>query len=110
MGSIALLRQSLYDLKFYSENEKHEQSISLEKWKTDIGLPSFFRVNEKWEILRAEKIANEFQLKMNYIGSGNEYAALSSLKSVKEGRVLVLLLNDSLLPNRFLLSSQRECT
>ena len=90
MGSIALLRQALYDLKFYSENEKHEQSISLEKWKADIGLPSFFKVNEKWEIIRAEKIANEFQLKMNYIGSGNEYAALSALKSVKGSIILPL--------------------
>jgi len=91
MGSIALLRQALYDLKFYSENEKHEQSISLEKWKSEIGLPSFFKVNEKWEILRAEKIANDFQLKMNYIGSGNEYAALNALKSVKG--VIILPLN-----------------
>ena len=90
MGSIALLRQSLYDLKFYSENEKHDQSISLERWKEGIGLPSLFKVNDKWEILRAEKIANEFQLKMNYIGSGNEYAALSSLKSVKGALIIPL--------------------
>jgi imidazolonepropionase-like amidohydrolase len=90
MGSIALLRQSLYDLKFYSENEKRDQSISLERWKADIGLPSLFKVNDKWEILRAEKIASEFQLKMNYIGSGNEYAALSSLKSVKGALIIPL--------------------
>ena len=53
-------------------------------------MPSLFKVNDKWEILRAEKIATEFELKMNYIGSGNEYAALSSLKSVKGALIIPL--------------------
>lgn len=88
MGSIALLRQALYDLKFYSESLQKEQSISLEKWSSSIGLPSFFKVEDKWEILRAEKIAKEFELNINFIGSGNEYLALNALKSVK-GAIVV---------------------
>lgn len=88
MGSIALLRQALYDLKFYTKSPQKEQSISLDKWSASIGLPSFFKVEDKWEILRAEKIAKEFELNMNFIGSGNEYLALNALKSVK-GAIIV---------------------
>ncbi len=90
MGSIALLRQALYDLKYYSENKNAEQSLSLEKWKNNQSLPVFFKTEDKWEILRAAKIATEFKQNFYFVGSGNEYLITKQLKEAKSTVVLPL--------------------
>lgn len=87
MGSIALLRQSLYDFKWY-ENNKTTLDLSLEAYKSQLKLPLFFQTEDKWEILRADKIAKEFSLNMIYLGSGNEYAAVKDLKKINSQLVL----------------------
>lgn len=88
MGAIALLRQALYDLKFYTSSPQSEFSISLDAWSKQGKLPSFFKTEDKWELLRAAKIAKEFELKLCYIGSGNEYAALDELKKLNSTIVI----------------------
>ena len=83
MGAIALLRQSLYDLSYYQSNKlNQETSISLDSWARHLHGPSFFKVDEKWEILRANKISKEFGLDFIYIASGNEYANVNELKKI----------------------------
>jgi imidazolonepropionase-like amidohydrolase len=83
MGAIALLRQSLYDLSYYQSNKlNQEKSISLDSWAKHLHGPSFFKVDEKWEILRANKISKEFGLDFIYIASGNEYANVNELKKI----------------------------
>jgi imidazolonepropionase-like amidohydrolase len=89
MGSIALLRQALYDLDYYSKNKAIlPYSVSLSEWESQRNLPIVFKTEDKWEILRAQKIANEFKTNFLYIGSGNEYAIANELKS--KGIQLVL--------------------
>jgi imidazolonepropionase-like amidohydrolase len=89
MGSIALLRQALYDLDYYSKNKALLPfSVSLSEWESQRNLPVIFKTEDKWEILRAQKIANEFTTNFLYIGSGNEYAIANELKS--KGIKLVL--------------------
>lgn len=89
MGSIALLRQALYDLDYYSKNKALLPfSVSLSEWESQRNLPTIFKTEDKWEILRAQKIANEFKTNFLYIGSGNEYAIANELKS--KGIKLVL--------------------
>jgi imidazolonepropionase-like amidohydrolase len=88
MGSIALLRQSLYDYQWYAKNPKAPLDLSLEAYKKQLELPIFFETEDKWEILRADKIAKEFSLKMIYLGSGNEYAAATDLKALNASLVL----------------------
>ena len=83
MGSIALLRQSLYDLIYYQQNKaNNDNSISMEAWSAKLKSPSFFKVDDKWEILRANKIAKEFGLDFIYVASGNEYANVDYLKKI----------------------------
>ncbi|MDP4595452.1 MAG: amidohydrolase family protein [Crocinitomicaceae bacterium] len=84
MGSIALLRQALYDLDYYSKNKTTlPYSVSLAEWESQRNLPILFKTEDKWEILRAQKIANEFKTNFLYLGSGNEYAIASELKGFK---------------------------
>lgn len=83
MGAIALLRQSLYDLSYYQSNKlNQDNSISMDSWARNLHGPSFFKVDEKWEILRANKISKEFGLDFIYIASGNEYANVHELKKI----------------------------
>jgi imidazolonepropionase-like amidohydrolase len=80
MGSIALLRQTFHDLNWYKQEKRDETNLSLEEMKRTISLPFLFETTDKWEIIRAGKIAKEFNLKFNYLGSGNEYMAINQLR------------------------------
>lgn len=88
MGSIALLRQALYDAKWYKENAQLERNLSLEALNLQWDQHSFFYTHDKWEILRAAKIATEFNRTFTYIGSGNEYGIVEELKALKSTVVL----------------------
>jgi imidazolonepropionase-like amidohydrolase len=90
MGSIALIRQALYDLDWYSKNKQKHSNLSLDALETSLKGNLFFESKEKYEILRNEKIAKEFNLNFNYIGSGNEYEIIDDLKDVKSTFVLPL--------------------
>ena len=91
MGAIALLRQALYDLNYYSTNAtKLPYSESLNQWQSIYSLPTFFKTTDKYEILRAEKISKEFKSPFIYVGSGNEYAIAQTLKELQAKLVLPL--------------------
>ncbi len=81
MGSIALLRQSFYDMQWYANAKNAELNLSLDEMNKHIQLPFIFKTADKWEILRAKKIADEFGYQFNFIGSGNEYMAIRELKN-----------------------------
>jgi imidazolonepropionase-like amidohydrolase len=59
------------------------------------GAPAFFKTTDKWEILRAEKIAQEFKTPFIFVGSGNEYAIAQELKKNKSNLVLPLNFPDA---------------
>lgn len=82
MGSIALLRQSFYDFQYYTKSDLNFTDLSMEAWKSQMHLPRFFQTADKLEILRASKIANEFNSSFIYLGSGNEYEAINPLQKI----------------------------
>jgi imidazolonepropionase-like amidohydrolase len=82
MGAIALLRQTYLDADWYKKDKsKKEFNISLEAFNGLQNLPQIFETNDKLNILRADKIGDEF--KVNYIikGSGNEYQRIAEIKA-----------------------------
>lgn len=87
MGAIALLKQFFHDAEWYTENSE-QINVSLEAFNISKEGRHFFETREKWEILRAEKIAKEFGIAFNYIGSGNEYEIINELKSINASIVL----------------------
>ena len=88
MGSIALLRQTFYDLQWYSHATKKDQNLSLNALEKQTSLPMIFFTEDKWEILRAAKIGNEFNYHFTFFGSGNEYAAVNQLKNLKGSLII----------------------
>ncbi|MDX2359171.1 MAG: amidohydrolase family protein [Crocinitomicaceae bacterium] len=89
MGSIALLRQAFYDAAWYQDNGE-ETNISLDALNAQIEGPMIFTTSDKLEILRAQKVADEFSLSFTYIGSGNEYQLAEELADIKSTVILPL--------------------
>jgi imidazolonepropionase-like amidohydrolase len=91
MGSIALLRQSFYDLEYYKKNPVSALGkLSMDAWAANENLPSVFKVGDKWDILRAERVANEFKHKFIYVTAGDEYAIIDALKSLNPKLIVPL--------------------
>ncbi len=82
MGAIALFRQTYYDAQWYKNGgSKEERNLSLEAWNKLQELPQIFEVRDKLEILRAHKIAQEFNMRYIFKGSGDEYQRLDEIKA-----------------------------
>jgi len=82
MGSIALLRQTYLDADWYKKDQtKKEVNISLDAFNNLQTLPQIFEANDKLNILRADKVGDEF--KVNYIikTNGTEYQRLDDIKA-----------------------------
>ncbi|WP_025762038.1 amidohydrolase family protein [Dyadobacter tibetensis] len=100
MGAVALLRQTYYDAKWYEGNPKKEgENLSLKAFNEIKKLPAFFESTDKYGIMRADKIGDEFDIQYIVKGSGDEYQRLEEIK--KTNATLVLPLN---FPNPYDLS------
>ena len=90
MGAIALMRQALYDAQYYEENKASlPKNLSLEAINTQLNLPMIFNVEDKLEIFRARKIAEEFGINFTILGSGNEYERINELALLKDQKLII---------------------
>ena len=88
-GIIALLRQLNYDAQWYKQLPAgYFHDDGLEAYISSLTLPQIFEVTNKLEILRADKIGKEFNLKYIIKGAGDEYQALNDIK--KAGNSLII--------------------
>lgn len=93
MGSIALLRQTALDARWYAQQKQNNnlRDLSLEAWNRQLSLPLFFDAPAKYDLLRADKIGDEFGMSFIMRGSGDEYQYLDAVKA--SGAALVVPLN-----------------
>lgn len=82
MGCVALLRQTYYDARWYA-NQNLEKNLSLLAFNEQQTLPQIFIANHKLNVLRAAKIADEFNLTYIIKGAGDEYQRISEIKATK---------------------------
>lgn len=89
MGEIALLRQTYLDAKWYKNRPATEgTNLSLEAWNSNQSLPQIFEANDKWNDLRAVKIAGEFGVQYILKGGGNEYQRMDEIKATKASFII----------------------
>lgn len=82
MGAIALLRQTYLDADWYRKDKtKKEFNISLQAFNDLQALPQIFETTNKFSVLRADKIGDEFKVPYIIKGSGTEYQRLDDLKT-----------------------------
>lgn len=91
MGSVALLRQNFLDAQWYKSKPAQEGlNLSLERFTQNAALPQIFAVTEKWNVLRADKIGDEFGVQYIIKGSGDEYQRIDEMKATKASFILPL--------------------
>ena len=82
MGIIALIRQVHYDAAWYARNEKSiEYNRTLAALNEQNDLPKIIDAGSTISILRADKIAKEFDFQFIIKGSGQEYERIEDIKA-----------------------------
>jgi imidazolonepropionase-like amidohydrolase len=91
MGSIALLRQTYLDAKWYTTKPASEGvNLSLEAFNANASLPQIFVADDKWSTLRADRIAKEFGTQYIIRGGDNGYQRIDELAKTKASYILGL--------------------
>lgn len=90
MGSIALLRQTYYDAKWYTNVKIKEKNLTLENWNDIQKLPQLFESDDKLNTLRIAKIGEEFGINYLIKAGGNEYQRMDDIKGLKSKFILPL--------------------
>lgn len=89
MGMIALIRQTYYDAQWIANTKNpNEYNISLNSVNKNLQLPQIFEANDKLNILRADKIGDEFKTQYIFKGNGNEYQRIEAIKAT-EGQLIL---------------------
>ncbi len=91
MGVSALIRQTYYDADWYEKSTSvSDKNISLASFNSIKKLPSIFETTEKYSLMRADKIGDEFGIQYIIIGSGDEYQRIKEVKATKASLILPL--------------------
>ena len=81
-GSVALLRQSILDAKWYEKNKGNTYyNESYESWNKFKKLPILFETQHFQDVLKALEIGREFDLNLLVEGNGDEYLIADEIKS-----------------------------
>jgi len=89
MGSIALLKQTYCDANWYASLKgTGETNLSLRAFNANSIHAQIFEANDKWNILRADAIGDEFGIQYLFKSNGNEYQRLEDMKNTK-GKFIV---------------------
>jgi imidazolonepropionase-like amidohydrolase len=89
MGSIALLRQTYLDAKWYQNKPATEgTNLSLEAFNALQSLPQIFAADDKWSTLRANRIGAEFGVQYILKGGDNGYQRIDDLAKTKASFII----------------------
>lgn len=89
VGSVALLRQTLYDARWYHANPgQSETNLTLDALRDLDKKTLFFEAAERYDMVRAAELAKEFGIQFICRGNGDEYRAIEALKAT--GQTLVI--------------------
>lgn len=96
MGFIALLRQTYLDADWYNkQNPKPFRDLSLEGWIASQGLPQIFEANGWINVLRADRVGDEFGKQYIIRGTGDEYQRLSEIKATNAPLIIPVSFPDA---------------
>jgi imidazolonepropionase-like amidohydrolase len=89
MGSIALLRQTYLDAKWYQTKPASEgTNLSLDAFNANQNIPQIFAADDKWSTLRANRIGTEFGVQYILKGGDNGYQRIDELAKTKASFII----------------------
>ena len=91
MGSIALIRQTELDAAWYEKSSRTKEfNLSLEAWNNNKKLLQVFEVYNWQDVLRANKLGEEFGVQYVFKGTGDEYKRLNEIAKTN-GKLIIPL-------------------
>jgi len=97
MGFIAVLRQTYLDAEWYNgQNPKPFADQSLEGWIQNQRLPQIFAATSWANVLRADKIGDEFGVQYIIKGAGDEYKRINEIKATKASLIIPVNFPDAM--------------
>lgn len=81
MGSTALLRQLHHDLKWYEAGNVATKDRTLEALIENKRLPQIFAAGSNGNVVRADKIGDQFGFQYTILAGGDEYERITSIKN-----------------------------
>ncbi|MBQ0735641.1 amidohydrolase family protein [Aquimarina celericrescens] len=90
MGAMALLRQVYYDADWYASDNANTKDLSLEALERNKNLPQIFEAGSRTNGFRADKIADQFNIKYVIVGGGDEYARIDKVKATNATYIIPL--------------------
>ena len=89
MGSIAVLRQTYLDAKWYQTKPVGEgTNLSLEAWNNNQAMPQIFATDDKWNTVRADRVGDEFGVQYIIRGGDNGYQRIDEMAKTKASFIL----------------------
>jgi len=91
MGSVALLRQTFLDGQWYKTNPSQEGvNLSLQAWNDNQNLPQIFEATDKWGVIRADRVGDEFGVQYIIKTGGDDYQRIDDIAATKAPLILTL--------------------
>ena len=91
MGGTALMRQLHHDMNWYEAENVPTKDRSLEALIKNKALPQIFAAGDNGNVVRADKIGDQFGIQYTILGGGDEYERVASIK--KTNAVLIIPIN-----------------
>lgn len=90
MGSMALLRQMYNDAKWYENGNSSTTDLALEALNRNHNLPQIFEAGSRSNIMRADKVGDQFNIQYIVVGGGDEYERVAEVKATNAAIILPL--------------------
>ena len=116
MGSMATIRQFYHDANWYAQGGSKTKDLTLEAFNENKNLIQIFNAGDKLNVLRADKIGDEFSINYLIKGSGNEFERIDDIKKTKATLIIPVKfpdaydVSDPLLANQVSLGDMRFWT
>ncbi|MBT8239205.1 MAG: amidohydrolase family protein [Croceitalea sp.] len=80
MGAMALMRQLYYDMDWYAKGNVNTKDRSLEALIENKGLPQIYDAGNNGNVIRADKIGDQFGIQYTILAGGDEYQHIEAVK------------------------------
>lgn len=88
MGSMALLRQMYLDADWYGQGYAETTDLALEALNRNKNLPQIFEAGSRSNLLRADKVGDQFNIQYIIVGGGDEYERIEEVKATNATVIL----------------------
>ena len=95
MGATALMRQLYHDMRWYESGNVATKDRSLEALINNKGLPQIFAAGENGNVLRADKIGDQFGVNYTILAGGDEYENIEAIKNTNATLIVPIKFPDA---------------